>query len=76
MKKKFSATVYKDGKYYVAQCLEVDIASHGKTRQEALKCLSEAIELYFEEPTATVYPEIWEVQVNLPHYAPRSIPSH
>jgi predicted RNase H-like HicB family nuclease len=42
--------VWKEGKYYVAQCLNVDISSFGKTKTEALKMLGEALELYFDEP--------------------------
>ncbi len=41
--------VWKEGKYYVAQCLNVDISSFGKTKKEALKNLEEALELYFED---------------------------
>ncbi len=41
--------VWKEGKYCVAQCLNVDISSFGKTRKEALKNLDEALELYFED---------------------------
>lgn len=41
--------VWKEGKYYVAQCLNVDISSFGKTKKEALKNLSEALALYFED---------------------------
>jgi predicted RNase H-like HicB family nuclease len=41
--------IYKEGKYYVAQCLNVDVSSFGKTRVEALDNLQEALELYFEE---------------------------
>jgi len=41
--------VWKEGKYYVAQCLNVDVSSFGKTRAEALANLSEALELYFED---------------------------
>lgn len=33
----------------MAQCLNVDIASFGKTKSEALKNLKEALELYFED---------------------------
>ncbi len=43
------AAIWKEGKYYVSQCLNVDIASHGKTKKEALKNLQEALGLYFEE---------------------------
>ncbi len=41
--------VWKEGKYYVAQCLNVDISSFGKTKKEALDNLEEALELYFED---------------------------
>jgi predicted RNase H-like HicB family nuclease len=39
--------VWKEGKYYVAQCLNVDVSSFGKTKKEALSALEEALELYF-----------------------------
>lgn len=41
--------IWKEGKYYVAQCLNVEVSSFGKTRKEALKNLQEAVELYFED---------------------------
>lgn len=28
--------IWKEGKYYVSQCLNIDISSFGKTKQEAL----------------------------------------
>ncbi|MCX6702529.1 MAG: type II toxin-antitoxin system HicB family antitoxin [Candidatus Wolfebacteria bacterium] len=40
--------VWKEGKYHVAQCLNVDVSSFGKTKKEALDNIQEAIELYFE----------------------------
>ena len=43
------ATVYKEGKYYVSQCLNVDVASFGNTKKEALSNLQEALELYLED---------------------------
>lgn len=42
--------VYKEGKFFVAQCLNVDVASFGETENEALANLQEALELYFEDP--------------------------
>ena len=39
------ATVWKEGNYYVSQCLNVDVASYGDTRQAALINLAEALEL-------------------------------
>jgi len=44
--------VWKEGKYYVAQCLNVDVSSFGKTKKEALANLDEALELYFEDKKA------------------------
>lgn len=40
--------VWKVGKYYVVQCLNIDVSSFGKTKKDALKNLKEAIELFFE----------------------------
>lgn len=48
MKRKFTATVWQEGDWHVAQCIEVDVVSQGNTEQEALKNLAEAIQLYFE----------------------------
>lgn len=41
--------VWKEGVHYVAQSLNVDVASFGKTKNEALDNLREALELYFED---------------------------
>jgi predicted RNase H-like HicB family nuclease len=42
---------YQEGKYYVAQCLNVDVSSFGDTQAEALANVREALELYFEDET-------------------------
>lgn len=41
--------VWKEGKFFVAQCLNVDVSSFGKTKKEALTNLQEALELYFAD---------------------------
>ena len=41
--------VWKEGKHYVSQCLNVDVASFGKSKKDALEKLDEALELYFED---------------------------
>jgi len=41
--------VWKEGKHYVAQCLNVDVSSFGKTKKEALANIDEALALYFED---------------------------
>ena len=51
--------VWKEGKYYVSQCLNIDISSFGKTKNEALQNLSEALDLYFEDIKT---PKIQEVK--------------
>ena len=41
--------VYKEDKYYVSQCLNVDVSSFGTSLQEAVDNLNEALELYFDD---------------------------
>ena len=41
--------VWKERKYYVSQCLNVEVSSFGKTKKQALDNLDEALELYFED---------------------------
>ncbi len=48
MSRKFSAIVEKEGKLYVALCPELDVASQGKTIEDSLKNLKEAVQLYLE----------------------------
>lgn len=65
IKKKYTASISKDGNWFVAQCLEVDVASQGKTEKEALQNLREALELHFEDPQATDKPEIRQIEIEL-----------
>ncbi len=41
--------VYREGKYYVSQCLNADISSFGKTIDEAIANLKDAVELYLKD---------------------------
>lgn len=66
MSKVLTAAVHQEEDWYVALCLEVDVASQGQTIEEALANLAEAVELYFEEvedphPTATPLVTSFEV---------------
>lgn len=45
----FTAAVHQEDDWYVAQCLEVDVASQGRSIPEALSNLAEAVELYLDE---------------------------
>jgi predicted RNase H-like HicB family nuclease len=65
MKRPFAATVWREGDWYVSQCLEVDVASQGQTEEEALANLREALELHFEPPQATRPPLLHTVEVEL-----------
>ena len=41
--------VWQEGKHFVSQCLNVDVSSFGKTHDEAVKNLKEAVGLYLED---------------------------
>ena len=45
----FKYVVYQEGKYYVSQCLNVDVSSFGKTIDEAIRNLADAVELYLRD---------------------------
>jgi len=55
--------VWKEGKHYVAQCLNVDVSSFGKTKAEAMRMLDEALELYFDEPRKSKVQRIERPQI-------------
>ena len=65
MKRRFTASVWREDGWYVAQCLEVDVASQGESEEEALANLREALELYFEPPTPTVAPPIRSIEADI-----------
>lgn len=65
MTQTFSASVWKEGDWYVAQCLDVDVASQGESEEEALANLSEALKLHFTPPCATAVPEVRSIKVDL-----------
>jgi predicted RNase H-like HicB family nuclease len=48
MKKVIKAEIYYDGEYYCARCLDFDIFTQGKTLDEVVYNLKEAIQLHFE----------------------------
>lgn len=50
--------VWKEGKYFVAQCLNVDVSSFGEDKKSAIRNLDEALELYFEEAKKPEFSEV------------------
>jgi predicted RNase H-like HicB family nuclease len=65
MKHQFTANVWQEGKWFVAHCNEIELASQGLSIQEALSNLKEAIELHFEEPTATIIPSVHTIEAEV-----------
>ena len=46
----FTTSAWQEDGWFIAQCLEVDVASQGGSEAEALVNLREALELHFEPP--------------------------
>lgn len=44
----FTAAIIKEGKWYVSLCLDLDVASQGRSIRAAKKMLAEAVSLYLE----------------------------
>ena len=63
MKKQVLHTiVWKENKFFVAKFLEIELASQGKTKKEAIKNLKEALELFIEDEKSNLsFPSINEV---------------
>lgn len=54
----FRIIVWKEGKHWVAQCLNIDVSSFGRTQKQALFNVKEALSLYFEDGNKMRVPEI------------------
>jgi len=62
--KQIKYIVYREGKYFVSQCLNIDVSSFGETIDEAIANLKEAVELYFEDaPQEGQYQQIGEMLI-------------
>jgi predicted RNase H-like HicB family nuclease len=65
MKQTFTASVWQEGEWFIAQCREVDLASQGSTEEESLDNLRDALELHFTPPVATVVPRLRTVEIEV-----------
>lgn len=63
MKRTLTAAILPEATWFVAQCLEVDVASQGESPDEALANLREALELYFEDTGPTLKPHIERIEI-------------
>jgi predicted RNase H-like HicB family nuclease len=50
--------IWKEGKYFVGLCLNINVSSFGKTKKEAVFNLNEAIELYFEDEKNPIFVKV------------------
>ena len=48
MKKIIQVKIYKGDKYFVAECVDLPVVSQGKTLDEAVQNIREAIDLHLE----------------------------
>jgi len=65
MKRNFTASVSQEGSWFIAQCIEVDVASQGESEEAALNNLRDALELHFTAPVATIAPHVRTVEVEV-----------
>ena len=59
----FTASISQEGELFGAQCLEIDVVSQGKSEDEAVENLKEALELYFESPRPTIMPKLRKFEI-------------
>ena len=57
MSRLFTITIQKEDAWYVASCPENNVASQGKTMDEAIENLREALELYYEDEAVPAPPQ-------------------
>jgi len=60
-----TAVVWQEDGWFIAQALEVDVASQGESPEVALENLAEAVELHYEPPRPTVLPAIHHLRVKV-----------
>jgi predicted RNase H-like HicB family nuclease len=65
MKQTFTASIWQEDEWFVAQCIEVDVASQGANEDEALDNLRDALQLHFTPPVATLTPQIRSLEIEV-----------
>jgi predicted RNase H-like HicB family nuclease len=55
MKKIIQVHIYKGEKYYIAECIDLPVVTQGKTLDELVANLKEAVELHLEGENLTEY---------------------
>ena len=68
--KRIHSVVWKEDNWFVAKALELEVTSQGKSQQEALDNLKEALELYFEDQSkielaSVVEPKLQDLSIRV-----------
>ena len=64
MPKSLKYVVYREGEFFVSQCLNVDVSSFGRTSEEAIANLRDAVELYLaDEDTQRLFQTVEDAAV-------------
>ena len=62
---KYNVVIQKEEEWYVAKCLDNSVASQGKTIEQAIQNLKEALELYYESEEPILPKEIFVTTVEV-----------
>lgn len=65
-----TAAITEEDTWFVARCLEVEVTSQGRSIEEAIHQLREALELYFEDmplPSPSSAPIVAHIVIASPH---------
>ena len=65
MKKDLSFVITKEDDWFIAQCLDVDVASQGESEEKAIENLRDALSLYFTPPVASIVPEVRKIELEV-----------
>ena len=66
MKHIFTASVWREENWFIAQAHEIDIASQGETEPQALSNLREALELHYEDSSGEIAHKVHTLEVDIP----------
>ena len=61
---KYNVIIQKEEKWYVAKCIDNNVASQGKTIEDAINNLKEALELYIQNEEPVQPKEIFVTTLN------------
>ena len=62
MQKRYQILIWEEPPYFVAKCLDLNVASQGRTRDEAIKRLAEAIDLFLEDTSQDFAPRKYQLE--------------